>query len=128
LSRRHAAALVCLVSCRGLLEIPDDPRVDPDSREEHYRHERHGQDQDQPDAPQVDAGRSVARPPAITPVSSPGVGVMPSTDAEAPTASPAPPSAGNGSADVDAGVEAAADAASSRSPFIVAGSRGIPLR
>jgi hypothetical protein len=126
LFRRRAAAIVCLMSCRGLLEIPDDPHVDPDSREEHYRHERRGPDE--PEAP-ADAGASLARPPAIAPVAATGVEVTPSGDAQPPGASPSRPSAGSTSAEVDAGGdEVAPDAASGGSPFIVARSRGIAAR
>jgi hypothetical protein len=125
LARRHAAALICLVSCRGLLEIPDDPRVDPDAREEHYRHDRHGLGQR--DVPERDAGASSARPPAISPVSAPGVEVTTSNDADAASTSPPRPHAGS-DAEVDAGARAGPDAASARGSFIVAGSRDIALR
>jgi hypothetical protein len=118
LSRRHAAALICLVSCRGLLEIPDDPRVDPDSRGEHYHRERHAEEP--PAAP--DAGSSAARTPAVVPVSATGVAVTPSSDAGA--AVPSPPRRVAGGADMDASVDAAPDVADSRSPFIAAGAEG----
>jgi hypothetical protein len=65
--RRRAAALLCLVSCRGLLEIPDDPRVEPDAHAGRYHSEGHHWRSS--DVPQPDAGGSAAPAPAISPVS-----------------------------------------------------------